>query len=135
MSAESSSRFATRSTSLPGHSSASSRRTSSASLELSSMCRILMAGLADVRKAEKASYCLVGKADSAPSLGMAPRGRLVEQGPEDAKLADGCDELLKVDRLHDVRVCSLVVALIEVLLLAGGGEHDHGDKAQLRVGA
>jgi hypothetical protein len=49
-------------------------------------------------------------------------------------LADRPHELIDVDRLCDVGVGVQLVALEDVFLRGGGGEHDHGDVAEVGVG-
>ena len=57
-----------------------------------------------------------------------------DRQPEDVDRPHHHDELLEVHGLGDIAVGVQVVALQDVLLRLGGGEHHHRDAAQVLVG-
>src|ERR1043166_4854689 len=54
--------------------------------------------------------------------------RLVQDSPENSELSDGIAELIEPDGFDDIRVSTQLVAFDEVALLAGGGEHNNGNR-------
>src|SRR5690606_33653438 len=67
---------------------------------------------------------------STMSMARLLRRRLVEDRPELPQRLDRGEELVGIHRLDHVGVDAQVPAAGQVALLAGGGQHDHGDAAQ-----
>src|SRR5258706_9643785 len=91
-----------------------SRRTSSASFRLSSTSKIL-------------SCSAMLSAVSASVRGTHGR-RLVDDGPEHARLLNGVDKLLKADWLDDVSIDAQLIAFHEIGFFARRSQHHDRDE-------